>query len=78
MVPVLLTRESEFEFKLSEDGLMRMSFQFRGAPRSGFSPFFDPPLDSRLFPSLISVGVLIIQFVCVCSTTIAVTRRDRI
>jgi hypothetical protein len=42
-----------------------MAFQFRDAPRNGLSLCFDPPFDARLFFSLISVSVLIVQFACV-------------
>jgi hypothetical protein len=67
MAPVLLSRESEFEFdfKLSEVGLVKMAFQFRSASCGGPFPFSGPPLDARLFSSLIGVNVLIVQFLCV-------------
>jgi hypothetical protein len=63
MAPLLLSRESAFEFKLSEIGFLKMAFQFQGAPRSSLSLCFGPPLDARLFSSLISVSVMILQFV---------------
>jgi hypothetical protein len=58
----LLPRESEFEFKLSDVGLVTTAFQFQSAPRGDSSPFSCQPLDARFFSSLIGVSVLIVQF----------------
>jgi hypothetical protein len=65
MASVLLPRESEFEFKLSEVGLVTTAFQFRSAPCGDSSPFSCQPLDARFFSSLIGVSVLIVQFIYV-------------
>jgi hypothetical protein len=50
MAPVLMSHESEFKFKMSEAGLMRMGFQFRHAPRSDLSSFSGPPSTRDSFP----------------------------